>query len=279
MSRGDVPTLEDEALFDECHIRGRRLWAEFQERRNTNVPDEQLYPWAGKYTMKTDNDGLNPLDGAPGDVFNDGLSALKAIGEHGTWTITEVYSRNSTLEAYRNYIDATGTALVCAANDKREDSNGDNRMPFHNLITRVIADTIPHQRIRNPKWVVQDVMSNLETKNVMSRAFCDFNPNEGRDIVDVFPTNQDGDSNPIFFALLGTPNVKGILRMLTYYPVLFGHKTILMIRTTLATIGSPTLVIFLGPAERQDGQSLTVKRRVISDGTSGPEMKKACKDA
>ncbi|KAG5806823.1 hypothetical protein H9Q74_009305 [Fusarium xylarioides] len=278
MSGEDIPASVREAWFDECHIRGCRLWAEFQERRNTSAPDEQLYPWAGKYTMKTDNDGLNPLEDVPGQIFNDGLSALKGIGEHGTWTITEVYSRNSTLEAYKNYIDATGTALVCAANDKREDSNGDNRMPFHNLITRVIADTIPHQRIRNLKWVVQDVMSNLETLNVMSRAFCDFNPNERRDIVDVFPTNQDGDSNPIFFALLGTPNVKGILRMLTYYPVLFGRKTITMIRTTVATSQSPTLVIFLGPDGSQDGQSLAVKRRVISDGTSGPEMKKPCND-
>lgn len=149
-------------------------------------------------------------------------------------------------------------------------------------MARVIADVTVSDCIPNLQWAIQDCITNEETKNVMRRAFHDYPTKEYPPFLDIFPEDEHGEPNVIFFGLLGTPNVKGTVRLLTNFAKLFGYKTIAKIRTTPGLGGSPTLVIFLedfvkgtrDAAHEEGNISSEGKRRVVSDGMSGPESKK-----
>ncbi|KAM0414625.1 hypothetical protein ACHAPT_013528, partial [Fusarium lateritium] len=142
------PRESDHTLFNDCVDRGRRLWAALKTRLGSDAPDEELQPYGGMYLLTVEPDALNPLELVEESILED-LGELPSLK---IWTSTELRSWDSDGVAYHNYMDRTGRALLCAFNDKSWDKNDSDRMPFDNILARVVADVTTRDTTSKLQW-------------------------------------------------------------------------------------------------------------------------------
>jgi hypothetical protein len=144
------------------------------------------------------------------------------------WKVVTVWSLdgNSINAPYLNYISAEG-AVVCNFNDKFLDHNEpEDRLEWSEMLFQIYANVTREagKPLKNLRTIWRIVISNGDTTTILGEATKKGSGTWQRTFLE-FKAGTNG-----FFALLGCPNGKGIVRMLTEHCNGCGRKTIQSVR-------------------------------------------------
>lgn len=180
------------------------------------------------------------------------LAALTnaGIGLEQGWELSNIYTRPRTSDTqesvYSNFMSAIEGCIVCVNNNKDKDTNEPgNRLQWSQAIFQVYEQLASktHTTLKTLNTVWRCYIINTDTNKLITALMRETRNANGlptrRDNYIEFVEGQSG-----FYALLGSPNGSGIVRMLTEFSEALGRKNILSVRI-MERHSPPTLCFVL----------------------------------
>lgn len=184
------------------------------------------------------------------DLLRDNICNALVVENVGldSWQLANIFAKSQILPAYSNYFNPAEGSILCWYNDKRDDTNApENQLQWSEAIFEVyqMLATRRQQSVKNIRTIWRHWIVNEDTNAIITEA----RRGDGQEVEHAGYTEfRAGTSG--FYALLGSPNGSGIVRMLTEHAQAFGRKTIEGVRVLNPQISSPpTLYFVLSQAE------------------------------
>ena len=265
------PSVNPSTLYNAALARGRILFPLLQQRLdNPATHDVEVASLELNYHLENQS-GWPGMPPEHEDAFENENLEL----DGGGWTTVTVNGRTSSRVAYSNFFAPGQGSIICVYNDKTQDGNQPrDRLEWSQVISQVyqklaLESLQPATNLRTiwRFWIVND-----ETQRILGEAKSFGHP---RDESPWFTEYRPGDSG--FFALLGCPNGKGIVRMLTDHADALGRKTIACIRVLKGTQTSapPTMYFVLADCLTEwSARAKGFKRSVAGQRRAAKRQKK-----
>ena len=135
--------------------------------------------------------------------------------DNDNWTQLFVKSNGYTDWAYINYISATQGSIVCADNDKMHDHNAPgNRLQWSEIMFQLyqIEGAKQLQELRKIQTIWRFWIVNQNTRAILDEAKSCSSSDDKGSFIEYRPGAATTNSG--FFAILGSPNGSGVVRML-----------------------------------------------------------------
>ena len=233
--------VDPSRLYVEAVAKGRSLFPLLQQRlNNPNTHDVEVACLELYYRLQNDPGwpGMRPEHD---NAFENENLELQG----GSWTTVDVNGRTSSDVAYSKLFDPRQGSIICTFNDKSRDNNQPHeRLEWSQVISQIYQKLAleSHQPATELRTIWRYWIVNPETRTILGEAKSFGNP---REECPWFIEYRHGDSG--FFALLGCPNGKGVVQMLTDHSHALGRKTIACIRVlkSIQMTAPPTMYFVL----------------------------------
>jgi hypothetical protein len=223
--------------FQDAEARGRRLLDRLNQRiQNPSTEDAICDPIEVHYKVQ-----VSLPESALGFLYCKTINAL--VDENvslNDWQLVNIYSAAQNDAAYINPIEGS---IICWSNYKERDTNApENRLQWSEAMFEAYQMLAIRslQSVKNIRTIWRYWIVNKDTVAIITEG-------GGQQVENTCYTQfRVGES--AFYALLGSPNGSGVVRMLTEHAQAFGRKTIESVRV-LKDVSPPTMYFVLSEAE------------------------------
>ena len=252
--------------------KGRSLFAELQLRLDTPSRHDIVTPsLADNYDLevRAERPGLS---GGVEIAFQHENLRLQEEGWHGVI----VESKTSSLQIGHHFFDPKQGSVVCVDNNKFNDGNEPpNRLEWSAILFhchKTVADQLAKPTTKL-KTIWRCFIINDQTRQMIGESKTFGSPRDESPLFVEYRPSDEG-----FFALLGCPNGKGIVRLCTDHSDALGRKTIACVRVLKGDEGYGPALFFVLENHRPPTPAKGLKS-YKSSGKLKREKKKAEKNA
>ena len=258
--------------WDDAVKKGKEVWGKLQMALRIHAPDKV----ASMSTLKSNRWSFRHQIFQPDQDLRQILSQLKLATGPVSYTLREATHaappvprwRGGRTTVYRNAFNPRQGVIIAENNFK---SATETTHWSEVVFTLWHAYTWHRGDPSNLNYIVRNNVENADTKSIIYEAHW----RAGKPLSDSIRLWREGFENDAFFALLGTPNGKGVARMLADYNHALKRKTIQGIYTVMSKDKQLHMILALGSADfpipsRISAKSVDAARRIELRTQSSP---------
>lgn len=251
-----VPTITWDAAVEN----GKKLWGELQMALRTNPPDKatslsKLRDEAWIFVNEEVNDELESLQVIFGQMKLAPVpnKFIMRTCMHGVPPVAPGKGRRTTV--LTNAFNSRLGIIVAVANFKQEAEE----TPWSDVVFSQWKDATWHRGDpTNLNYIIRLNIENINTRFIINEA----HTKTGFPITDHIKLWTEGDGSDAFFALMGTPNGKGIPRMLKDHQRTLKRKTVAGIHTARTSDGMELMIFALRSVDPPTSPRPIIPRRI-----------------